>query len=213
MRSSAGNVPVFARDFNNLGFMRGTTLAGNARRPKCEPRAKPRCARSLNRDNPKVDVFCLANPDSIRPVNEELGIELTPLDVPNVVDLYPNWYEGYKRQAVGIDCASWGVTYRTDSGIAAPTSWLDLFKPEYKGKAIVPNLTGSGGIVVDVLLCADAASRQRRCACGPRHDIPALMRRRRPRGRPARADRRAGSGADRDRGVAHPAPGSVSTSW
>ena len=106
----------------------------------------------LNRDRPEIDVVCLAYPDSIRAVNEGLGIELTPQDVPNVIDVAPIWYDSYRKQAVGIDYASWGMTYRTDTNIPAPTSWLDLFKPEYKGKVIVPNLTTSGGFQTLVMM-------------------------------------------------------------
>jgi putative spermidine/putrescine transport system substrate-binding protein len=106
----------------------------------------------LNRGNPEIDVIFLAYPDSIRAVNEELGMVLTPQDVPNVVNLHPVWYESYKKQAVGLDYASWGITYRTDSGVPAPTSWLDLFKPEYAGKVIVPNLTASGGFQTLVMM-------------------------------------------------------------
>ena len=106
----------------------------------------------LNRDSPEIDVIFLAYPDSIRAVNENLGMVLTPEDVPNVVNLFPIWYESYKKQAVGLDYASWGITYRTDSGIPAPTSWLDLFKKEYAGKVIVPNLTTSGGFQTLVMM-------------------------------------------------------------
>lgn len=106
----------------------------------------------LNRQSPEIDVIFLAYPDSIRAVNEGLGMTLTPQDVPNVVNLFPVWYESYNKQAVGLDYASWGITYRTDSGIAAPTSWLDLFKPEYAGKVIVPNLTASGGFQTLVMM-------------------------------------------------------------
>jgi putative spermidine/putrescine transport system substrate-binding protein len=77
---------------------------------------------------------------------------LTPQDVPNVANLHPVWYESYKKQAVGLDYASWGISYRTDSGVPAPTSWLDLFKPEYAGKVIVPNITASGGFQTLVMM-------------------------------------------------------------
>src|SRR5258706_11662725 len=63
----------------------------------------------LNRDKPEIDVLFLAYPDSIRAVTEGLGIELTPQDVPNVVDLAPVLYEGYKKQAVGLGYASSGM--------------------------------------------------------------------------------------------------------
>jgi putative spermidine/putrescine transport system substrate-binding protein len=106
----------------------------------------------INRTSPEIDVLFLAYPDSIRAVNAGLGVELTPVDVPHVVDLPPVWYDNYKKQAVGIDYASWGISYRTDSGVAAPTSWLDLFKPEYKGRVILPNLTTSGGFQTLVVM-------------------------------------------------------------
>lgn len=106
----------------------------------------------LNADRPEIDVLFLAYPDSIRAVNENLGIVLTPDDVPNVSELHPVWYEDYKRTGVGLDYASWGLTYRTDSGVPAPTSWLDLFKPEYAGRVIVPNLTTSGGFQTLVMM-------------------------------------------------------------
>ena len=63
--------------------------------------------------------------------------------------------ESYKKQAVGSDYASWGISYRTDSGVPAPTSWLDLFKPEYAGKVIVPNITASGGFQTLVMMAGD----------------------------------------------------------
>jgi putative spermidine/putrescine transport system substrate-binding protein len=106
----------------------------------------------INRAQPEIDVIFLAYPDSIRAVNEGLGMTLTPQDVPNIANLHPVWYESYKRQAVGLDYASWGVAYRTDTGTAAPTSWLDLFKPEYAGKVIVPNITTSGGFQTLVMM-------------------------------------------------------------
>jgi putative spermidine/putrescine transport system substrate-binding protein len=106
----------------------------------------------LNRGSPEIDVIFLAYPDSIRAVNEGLGMTITPADVPNVNNLHPVWYDSYKKQAVGLDYASWGISYRTDSGIPAPTSWLDLFKPEYKGKLILPNITASGGFQTLVMM-------------------------------------------------------------
>ena len=73
----------------------------------------------LNRGAPEIDVIFLAYPDSIRAVNEKLGMTLTPEDVPNDLNLHPVWYESYKKHAVGLDHASWGLTYRADHGIPA----------------------------------------------------------------------------------------------
>ena len=102
----------------------------------------------INRDRPEIDVLWLPYPESIKAVVEDLSIELTPEELPNLRDVHPIWYENYKRKAVGLDYASFGIAYRTDKIDRAPASWLDLWKPEYKGKLILPDLTMSGGYEV-----------------------------------------------------------------
>lgn len=105
----------------------------------------------LNRERPEIDVLWLPYPESIKAVNEGLSIELTPEELPNLRDVHAVWYEGYKRKAVGLDYASFGLAYRTDMIAQAPASWQDLWKPGYKGKLILPDLTMSGGYEVLVM--------------------------------------------------------------
>ena len=101
----------------------------------------------VNRENPEIDVVWLVYPESIKAINEDILIELTPEELPNVLDVYPVWYEGFKRKGVGLDYASFGIAYRSDK-VSAPTSWSDLWKPEFKGKLAMPDLTASGGYQV-----------------------------------------------------------------
>jgi len=101
----------------------------------------------VNRENPEIDVVWLVYPESIKAINEDILIELTPEELPNVLDVYPVWYEGFKRKGVGLDYASFGIAYRSDM-VSAPTSWSDLWKPEFKGKLAMPDLTASGGYQV-----------------------------------------------------------------
>lgn len=99
----------------------------------------------LTKENPEIDVLWLSFPESIRAVNEELGIPLTSAEIPNLKDVDPRWYDFYKRKAVGLDYASFGIAFRTDSGLPAPKSWADLWKPEYKGRLTLPDISAAGG--------------------------------------------------------------------
>lgn len=99
----------------------------------------------ISKDHPEIDVLWLAFPESIKAINEDLAIELLPAELPNLSDVEPIWYDTYKHKGVGLDYAAFGLAYRTDRIAAAPTSWADLWKPEYKGKLAMPDLTASGG--------------------------------------------------------------------
>lgn len=99
----------------------------------------------VSKSAPEIDVLWLAFPESIKAINEDLAIELLPAELPNLTDVEPIWYDTYKRKGVGLDYASFGLAYRTDRIGTAPTSWADLWKPEYKGRLAMPDLTASGG--------------------------------------------------------------------
>lgn len=99
----------------------------------------------VNREAPEIDVLWLPFPESIKAVNEGLGIELLPAELPNLNDVAPIWYDTYKRQAVGLDYASFGIAYRTDRIDPVPKSWGDLWSDTYAGRLIWPDLTTSGG--------------------------------------------------------------------
>jgi putative spermidine/putrescine transport system substrate-binding protein len=99
----------------------------------------------VNRDSPEIDVLWLPFPESVKAVNEGLGIPLLPAELRNLADVEPIWYDTYKRQAVGLDYAAFGVAYRTDRIKNVPKSWRDMWSSEYKGRLIWPDLTTSGG--------------------------------------------------------------------
>jgi putative spermidine/putrescine transport system substrate-binding protein len=105
----------------------------------------------VNKDNPEIDVLWLAYPESVRAIAEGLCMELSPTDIPNLKDVAPVWYDGYRKQGVGFDYAAFGIAYRTDMVKEAPTSWQDLWKPEFKGKISIPDITASGGYETLVL--------------------------------------------------------------
>ncbi|MEH2477970.1 putative spermidine/putrescine transport system substrate-binding protein [Nitrobacteraceae bacterium AZCC 2146] len=100
----------------------------------------------MNRFAPELDVLLLPYPDSIRAVKAGICEELTVAELPNLADVYPQFIDGYAKQGVGIDFISFGLIHRTDSKLAKPVSWMDLFKPEYKGKIAIPTLSISGGV-------------------------------------------------------------------
>lgn len=99
----------------------------------------------VNRKNPEIDLLWLIPPESFRVIAEDICIELTPEDIPNINQIYPIWYDGYRRKGIGWNYAPCGIAYRTDMVEEPPTSWTDLWKPEYEGRLGMPDLTGPQG--------------------------------------------------------------------
>ncbi len=98
----------------------------------------------VNRGHPEIDVLLLPYPFSIRALDEDLGVNLTVKDIPNLANIYPVWYDQYDRKAVGLDYATFGIAYRTDLIPTPPKSWRDLWNPMYAGKLAVPDIISSG---------------------------------------------------------------------
>ena len=78
---------------------------------------------------------------------------LQPLDVnkiPNLAKLYPSVQERFtsdsKVWAAGFSLGQLGLAYRTDLVKTPPTSWMDLWKPEYKGHVAISSPTYSAGL-------------------------------------------------------------------
>ena len=105
----------------------------------------------VNRDHPEIDLLWMAYPQSVQAIVEDLCMELKVAEIPNLAEVEPIWYEGFKRKGVGLDYASFGIAYRTDLVHTAPTSWADLWNPEYRGKIALPDITASGGYETLVL--------------------------------------------------------------
>lgn len=99
----------------------------------------------VSKAKPEIDVLWLAFPESIKAINEDLAIDLLPAELPNLADVEPIWYDTYKRKGVGLDYASFGLAYRTDRVNPPPVSWTDLWRPDFRGRLAMPDLTASGG--------------------------------------------------------------------
>ena len=66
--------------------------------------------------------------------------KITPKEAPNVADVYP-WAVSDKIVGVAIFTSAIGLGFRTDKGLAKPTSWKDLADPKLagaRGSYIIP---------------------------------------------------------------------------
>lgn len=104
----------------------------------------------VNRRNPEIDVLLLPYPDNIRAVMDNVGLELTTADIPNLADVAPVWLDQWKHQGVGLDYVSYGIAYREDLVPKPITSWKDLWDPALKGKVTLPaiGIFGSWEMIV-----------------------------------------------------------------
>jgi len=93
----------------------------------------------VNKNRPEIDLLLLPYPDSLRAVIDDIGLELKESEIPNLKDVVPHWWDQYNRKAVGLDYVSYGISYRTDLIKTAPTSWADMWNPEYVGKLSLPS--------------------------------------------------------------------------
>lgn len=73
---------------------------------------------------------------------------LDPVAIPNLKNVIPKavYRNGNSNYAVGSGYYSLGLTYSTKSIKQAPSSWQDLWKPEYAGAVILPSPTNSAGV-------------------------------------------------------------------
>ena len=92
----------------------------------------------VNRRNPEIDVLLLPYPDNIRAVMENVGLDLTQADIPNLADVAPVWLDQWKHQGVGLDYVSYGIAYREDLCPKPIKSWKDLWDPALKDKVTLP---------------------------------------------------------------------------
>lgn len=99
----------------------------------------------VNKANPEIDLLWLVDPISFRAVAEGVCEEIGVDEVPNAADIYPEWFDGYKRQGIGHEFGAVGIAYRTDMVKTPPTSWKDLWSAEYKDLLAMPDLPVSAG--------------------------------------------------------------------
>lgn len=106
----------------------------------------------VNKDRPEIDICTLNLPTAMRAITlDDVFLDLPPQLVPNARELDPIFYDLYSRRAVGFNHGPWGMGYRTDRVTPPPTSWGDLWKPEFAGKVLLPDVSSGGAYEMIVI--------------------------------------------------------------
>lgn len=113
------------------------------------------------RANPEMDVVTLTELMTINAINEGLLWPLRPENVPNLVDVWDKARMDPYGPAILL--AEVGLAYRTDKIKSPPTSWRDLWKPEYRGRVAIPAFGHASGLSLLVMAA--------RLAGGDEHNI------------------------------------------
>ncbi len=94
-----------------------------------------------SKTDPLYDVFHTNSNEQWSAVGEGLVMsKITAKEVPNIADVYP-YAVSDKIVGVSIFTSAIGLGYRTDKGLAKPTSWKDLADPKLagsRGSYIIP---------------------------------------------------------------------------
>jgi putative spermidine/putrescine transport system substrate-binding protein len=138
----------------------GGTLARAYRKNVVEPLEKKHNARvnvvtgltmenlaklRAQKGNPQIDVVIFDPPGAIPAAKEGLLEPLDPEKIPNMKNLYP-WGIQKDRFYVTWLTANQVLAYNTKFVKEPPKSWADLWKPEYKGKVVLPDISTSHGV-------------------------------------------------------------------
>ncbi len=118
--------------------MKGTVLPAFEKEFKCTVQADqafpfvPKLQASPKSD-PIYDVLHTNSNEQWNSLSEGLVMaKITAKEVPNVADVYP-WAASDKIVGVAIFTSAIGLGFRTDKGLAKPTSWKDLAAPALAG--------------------------------------------------------------------------------
>jgi len=95
--------------------------------------------------NPQIDVVGFDPPGAIPAANEGLLEQLDPERIPNMKDHYP-WAIQKDRYYLTQWLSNQVLAYNTKFIKDPPKSWADLWKPEYKGKVVLPDIGTSHGV-------------------------------------------------------------------
>jgi putative spermidine/putrescine transport system substrate-binding protein len=104
-----------------------------------------------SRDNPTLDVIRMDPPGTVPASREGLLHHLDPARIPNMKDLF-DWAVPKSADYVCDNSDYQTLAFNTQSVKTPPESWLDLWKPEYKGKVIIPDITTSHGVLFIAML-------------------------------------------------------------
>jgi len=103
------------------------------------------------KDNPTIDIFMLNTDLALAGAREGLLQALDSTRIPNLGNLY-EFALDKTRQHVAIYTLTMLLAYNTRLVKEKPTSWADMWKPEYKGKVLLPNISQiTGPLFISVL--------------------------------------------------------------
>ena len=88
-----------------------------------------------NPTNPEIDVLYMSGTDAKAMVREGLTDAPDAKAVPEFANLYPIAQDG----AYGVYLHAIALIYDPEKVKTPPTSWFDLWKPEYRNRVLVPN--------------------------------------------------------------------------
>ncbi len=101
------------------------------------------------KDNPQIDVAMLDDGPHRQAAALGLVEKIDRLRLANARHLYDVAFEPGDF-GIGFAIAAYGLYYNTkvfaEKGWAPPTSWLDLFRPEFKGLVSVHNIANANGL-------------------------------------------------------------------
>lgn len=90
------------------------------------------------RNNPQIDVW-MGNPTlGAQLTNEKMVNPLDPAKIPNMANVYPQ-FRIKGDPYVTVDSGPVGIVYNKKKIKTPPTSYADLYKPEYKGHVVMPS--------------------------------------------------------------------------
>jgi len=95
--------------------------------------------------SPDLDVAFIDLAIAVQARNEGLLDRIDPANVRNIADLYASAVDG-DRRFVGMMYGATAIAYNPKLVKTPPTSWLDLWDPQYKGKLALGDISGTSGL-------------------------------------------------------------------
>lgn len=99
-----------------------------------------------SRDKPDLSVVSFDPPGAYPAADQGLLMDLDPGKLPNLDELY-DWSIAKDGKLVAIFGDNACLAYNTNRIEQAPTSWEDLWNPDYAGNVVLPDISTSHGIM------------------------------------------------------------------
>jgi putative spermidine/putrescine transport system substrate-binding protein len=103
------------------------------------------------KNNPSLDVMSFDPPGAYPAADEGLLLKLDPAKLPNMAKMYP-WGVAKDGHLVGVLASNQCLAYNTKFVKSPPTSWEDMWKPEYKGHVALPDISTSHGVMLLLIM-------------------------------------------------------------